>query len=278
MARLIDCDERNSFLFFFRCQPSSHAYQGRNLSKKVRRGSKSCHLNPSLKPWKCSFARRSFTNEPVVPAMRWEVCWSSKPRFLLVVYLDLIVCLLAPDGGQAKMPDIQRIYRPADQRRMLCNQLLCPLKEAFSQNSQHRFSSFLSALWDKCQRSIISAHSPSYQSTCDQAVFVKRKNKRRWAGPISPQNVVIASETSGVLACHPKPGLFSNLSIKPTLLSLGTLLILVRHCRIYSFTPLCLSWDSELIYPPYRAQIDKCQGGEPWRDNPACVKRCFIKA
>lgn len=239
-------------------------------------------LNPSLKPWKRSFVRRSFTTEPFMPDMRWEMCWSSKPRFLLVVYLDLIVCLLqmgvsANNGKYAWHSTHLQTSRPADQRRMLCNKLLCPLKEALGQNSQHWFSSFLSALWDKCQQLIISKPFSKLSIHMWPSSVCKKEKIGGGRGLISPQNVVFTNETSGVLACHhPKPGLFSNLSSQ----------VFQRRelywfwCGIAGSTAsfVCPVLDSELVYPPYRAQIDKCQGGKPRRDDPACVKRCSIKA
>lgn len=283
MSWLIDCDERNSFLFFFPSENirGQHGYQGRNLSKKVRRGSKYSlfeSLPKTMEMFICSSS-----------VYKWAIHARHEVGDVLKLEAEVppgrlfgphCLCAYSRWGSvpiMAKMPDIQRIFRPADQRRMLCNKLLCPLKEALGQNSQHWFSSFLSALWDKCQQLIISKPFSKLSIHMWPSSVCKKEKIGGGRGLISPQSVVFTSETSGVLACrHPKPGLFSNLSSH----------VFQRRelywfwCGIAGSTAsfVCPVLDPELVYPPYRAQIDKCQGGKPRRDGPACVKRCSIKA
>lgn len=137
----------------------------------------------------------------------WSFIWTS----LSVCSLQMGVS--AYHGRIAWHSTPLQTTRPADQRRMLCNKLLCPLKEAVGQNSKHWFSSFLSALWDKCQQLIISKPFSKLSIHMWPSSVCKKEKIGGGRGLISPQNVVITSGTSGVLACHhPKPGLFSNLS------------------------------------------------------------------
>lgn len=253
MSRLIDCDERNSFLFFFpseniRCQRSSRACHG-NLSKKVRRGRKSCPLNPSL-------------------------------RFLLVVCLDLIVCLLAPDGGQGLL------WRKRPTLNASSDQQISGSKKnalqwtpvPFEGGIRPKLPTLLlvvslssvrqmSAVNHLCPFSKLSIH------TWPSSVCKKRKKKglslhRMWLLPVKR----VVCEHVIILNLDFSQTFQANSSNAGNSIDFGAAL---QDPQLH---PLCLISDSELIYPPYRAQIDKCQAGKPRRDDPACVKRCSIKA
>lgn len=149
MSRLIDCDERNSFLFFLPLWkypvPTFITRGSRKKSEQEREKGKQFLPFESLLKTVEMFVGSSFIYK-----------WASRARHEVGDVLKLKAkvppgrlfgphCLSACSrwgvsacyGKNAWHSTRLQTSRPADQIRMLCNKLLCPLKGAFGQNPQH---------------------------------------------------------------------------------------------------------------------------------------------